>query len=74
MTDIVHDWRSKRFIIPEHYLTDGAKCVILTDVSYWAKNVDDLVVWCESRNCKTMGMVVEFGDEATLLEFILRWA
>lgn len=74
MTDVLSEWKNRRFIIPDNIITDGTRCVILTDIAFWAKNVDQLVEWCETRNCETMGMVVEFGDEATLLEFVLKWS
>lgn len=74
MTDIMHDWRNQRFIIPSADLTDGEMFVILTDISFWADHAEELVEWCKDRNCTTEGMIVVFKDEMSLTEFVLKWS
>lgn len=74
MTDIFHDWKTNRFIIAPDELVDNEKLVILTDYSYWADHADELVEWCNGRNASTEGMVVVFGDEMSLSDFVLTWS
>ena len=73
MTDIFQHWKDNRFIIAPEALVDNEKLVVLTDITYWTEHVDKLVKWCQERNAETQGMTVVFGDEKTLVEFVLTW-
>lgn len=74
MTDVLEEWKKRRFIIANAELVDGDKLVILTDFHYWVDHRDQLEEWCKLRNVDQQGSTVVFGDEATLLEFVLRWS
>jgi len=74
MTDILADWKKNRFILPDCDITNGVKCAVLTDVAFWVEHLDELTEWCRYRNCTQTGMVVEFFDEVSMVEFVLRWS
>ncbi len=72
--DIFHSWKENRFIIAPQELVDKEQLVVLTDFNYWTIHADELLEWCNERNVVTQGMTVVFPDEASLLEFVLRWS
>ena len=74
--DVLAEWRSRRFVLLSPDLLDNGHTatVLLSDFPFWANAVDELLAWCEVRNATVRGMTVEFGDDLTLTEFILRWA
>lgn len=74
MTDIFHSWKQNRFIVAPDVLTDHEKLIILTDIQFWADNVDTLALWCEENGCTTEGMTVVLTDDRALTAFCLRWA
>jgi len=75
MTDVFEEWKKNRFIIASPELVDDGAClVILSDFKFWSDHTDEFAEWCEPRNVNQQGMVAVFGDEATLLEFVLRWS
>lgn len=78
MTDIFHHWKENRFIIAPDYVRDSDSehphMVILTDIGFWADNVDHLVEWCNNYGCKTQGMTVEIPTDDLLTAFCIRWA
>ena len=75
MTDLFRSWKENRFIIaPKALVLDGELLVILTDIQYWADHAEELQKWCRDRNADTSGMTVVFGDEKTLVEFVLKWS
>lgn len=73
-SDVFQHWKDNRFIIAPDELVDQEKLVILTDYTYWANHANELYEWCKDRNASTQGMTVVFGDEVTLLEFVLKWS
>lgn len=77
MTDIFHDWKKNRFVVAPEFgfrLKNNFKHVIvLTDIAFWAQEVDNLVPWCQENGCKNQGMTVEIPDDCTLTLFCLRW-
>jgi hypothetical protein len=69
------DWKNQRFVrvVGDEY---NAKCIhliVMTDIPYWTKNVDDVVKWCDEHNCRTQGMTIEIPDDETYTLFCLRW-
>lgn len=75
VTDIFEEWKKRRFIVADPELVeDGASLVILSDFDFWTDHADEFTEWCKPRNVDHQGMTVVFGDEATLLEFVLRWS
>jgi hypothetical protein len=73
MTDLFQHWKDNRFVIAPTELTDNERLVILTDITYWTNNIDELNHWCNDRDAVVSGMTVTFGSERTLLEFVLKW-
>lgn len=75
MTDIMQNWKNKRFAVAESYLVDGSgQLVILTEIGFWAENYEILKQWCDEHSCQAKGMTVEIPDDATLTLFCLRWS
>lgn len=80
MTDIMHDFKKNRFIVTPHYISNGlpepvyGHLVVLSDVGYWAANVDDLIVWCGETGCKLQGMTIDVPTDELLTLFCLRWS
>lgn len=72
--DVFQHWKENRFIIAPNELVDNEKLVILIDHTYWVHHGTELFEWCSERNATTQGMTVVFGDEVTLLEFVLKWS
>jgi len=64
----------QRFVIAPVELTDGDRLVVLSDIGFWVDNFDNINAWCEQRNAEVQGATIVFGDEPTLLEFVLRWS
>ena len=77
--DIFSDWKNNHFIIAPNYLRPDIKdlnakhLIILTDISYWTKNLDTLIKWCSENNCKIQGMTIEIPTDIELTLFCLRW-
>lgn len=72
--DIFHSWKEHRFVIAPEVLVDREQLVILTDISYWLAQFDELKIWCDNNNCAMEGMTVVFPDEKTLAMFVLKWS
>lgn len=75
MTDIMQDWKNRRFAVAENYLIDGStKLVILTEIDFWSENYETLKQWCIEHRCLAKGMTVEIPNDQTLTLFCLRWS
>ena len=77
MTDIMQSWKENRFVIVPSYLdvdNTHKTLVILTDIGYWVKYADDLLIWCAENNCETKGMTVTLPNEESITLFTLRWS
>jgi hypothetical protein len=76
MEDIFAEWKLRKFIIAESYMFDdpNSTTVILTDISFWAQNIDELIKWCSTNGGTLSGMTVKFQSEAVLTLFLLRWS
>lgn len=73
--DIFHSWKDKRFIVADYYLLDEPEIVVvLTDIGYWAENIDALVDWCKTNGGQVKGMTVTLDNHEQLTLFALRWA
>lgn len=73
--DLLSDWRQYKFI---RIITDdiNVKCyhlIVLTDISFWAENVDALKEWCDEHECTTSGMTVQIPTDELYTLFCLRW-
>lgn len=79
MTDIMEDFRRGRFMVAPSYISRGlaqpqyGHMIVLTDIGFWADNIDALVQWCQDHGCETRGMTVDIPDDQTLTLFCLRW-
>lgn len=79
MTDIMQDFKNRRFVIAPNYISHGLKpvfghLIVLSDFSYWTEHIDDLLVWCGEHDCTVKGMTVDVPTDATLTLFCLRWS
>jgi len=75
---IMEKWKDKKFLLvsPEQYQND-VKCLklaVLTDIAFWAENVEDLMEWCDDNHCEIQGMTVAIPDDRTATLFSLRWS
>jgi hypothetical protein len=72
--DIFHSWKDNRFIVLDHYLLDvPGIVVVLTDIGYWAENLEALQEWCKVNGGQVKGMSVSFDNQEQLMLFALRW-
>lgn len=80
MTDIMQDYKNKRFVVAPNYISHGLSdpvyghLVVLTDIDFWTKNIDDLIAWCSEHQCMHRGMTVDVPNDVTLTLFCLRWS
>lgn len=74
--DVLADWKSNKFIIADPNLTDTDNhIIILTDIKYWANNINEFAEWCENtEGIKQQGMTLEIQDDKILSYFVLRWS
>lgn len=72
----MEDWKSNRFVRVT-YDVGNVLCkhmIVLTDIAFWAQNIDQLKEWCAEYNCENVGMTVEIEDDHTYTLFCLRWS
>lgn len=71
-----NDWKNKRFVEvePGAFNIKGKHLIIMTELAYWAANVDDVTAWCQKHNCDIVGMTIEIPDDETYTLFCLRWS
>jgi hypothetical protein len=75
MTDIMQDWKDRRFVVADRALGFEDTVVVLTDYQYWANHVDELIEWCRATpGITNEGMTVICRDERSLTLFLLRWS
>lgn len=73
--DIFADWKRNRYVVSENYLTGvpGKFLIVLTDIQFWAQNIETLSLWCQQHRSENQGMTVTLPDDETLTAFALRW-
>ena len=75
MTDIMHEWKQRRFIVADPNLGLGETVVVLTDHKFWTTHIDELIAWCRSTpGVRNEGMTVVITDPKSLTIFLLRWS
>lgn len=75
MTDIMHEWKQRRFIVAEPELGFTDIIVVLTNTEYWSTHIDELIAWCRSTpGVRNEGMTVVITDPKALTIFLLRWS
>jgi hypothetical protein len=75
MTDTMQEWKDRRFIVADPELGFSNTIIVLTDVGYWIKNLDELSAWCRSTPGVTNeGMTIVISDPQALTVFLLRWS
>jgi hypothetical protein len=77
--DIFADWKNNPFVVytveeselqlDDHY----THVIILTDIGFWAENMDKLDLWCQENHCNRTGMMVAVPGEAVITAFIITW-
>ena len=79
MTDIMQDFKDRRFTVCPSYISRGfieptyGHLIVMTDFSFWNDNIDALLAWCNDYECRVQGMTVEIPNDETLTLFCLRW-
>ena len=79
MTDIMQDFKDRRFTVCPSYISRGlpeptyGHLIVMTDFMFWHDNFDELLVWCNDHECTVKGMTIDIPDDATLTLFCLRW-
>jgi len=74
-TDVLAHWKSSRFILADFELLGAPDLlVVLTDLNFWTRNVDELLDWCDLYGARVKGMTVEFDTKEQLTMFCLRWS
>jgi hypothetical protein len=80
MTDIMQDFKNRRFMVAPSYISRElpepvyGHMIVLTDFSYWTEHIDDLLLWCGEHDCTVKGMTVDIPNDPTLTLFCLRWS
>jgi hypothetical protein len=74
--DIFHSWKNSKFVMTFYPLVDEPNIVvILTDIKFWAENIDKLIDWCQNNDCgEVVGSTVTFSDYKQATMFALRWS
>lgn len=74
-SDVFETWKNQRYVIADSALLDHiGKFVLLTDIKFWADNIDILIEWCKVNGGRVKGMTVEFDNDEQLMLFVLRWS
>lgn len=71
--DIFEDWKKGNFAVVE-YDGERAHTVVLTKLSFWSDNADELVEWCRVNGGIIEGLTVSFDTSEQLMMFKLRWS
>jgi hypothetical protein len=78
--DLLAEWKTSRFIIADKvaraYLNNYSPghLIVLTDIKFWADNIDGLLDWCEQYEIVGEGMILTIPDDHRLSLFVLRWS
>lgn len=75
MTDIMQDWKNRRFAFAQEDLFPDipGHIVILTDITFWNEHYDELQAWCADNGSLVRGMTVDVPSTEVLTLFCLRW-
>ncbi len=68
---------TSRFVIADETVSASFKqhtIVILSDISFWAGEYDNLKEWCNNNGSIIQGMTVNIPNAETLTAFCLKWA
>jgi hypothetical protein len=70
--------RSRRFVVVDHELLGFRPyLVLMTDVGWWADNIDLVEIWCGDNipgGYDFQGMTLQINQESDLTSFLLRWS
>lgn len=73
--DILAEWKRRRFVVADYeLLVEPEIVIVLTDISFWTKNADELMEWCKINGGDVAGMTVTFKNNEQLTMFALRWS
>ena len=71
---VMDNWNKKKFVVSESFYEDGfSHIVVLSDLSFWHNNFDELGEWCQQYGAEILGMTVNIPNEEILTLFYLRW-
>lgn len=71
--DLLADWKLSKFVVVESIGPNYAYEIILTDINFWAANIDDAQQWVNDVGGKITGMIAHLPDEEALTAFCLKW-
>jgi len=74
MTDILADWKIKKFVVVDNIESAGEILIVLTDFNFWVTNYCQLQQWCDDNTSKTEGMTVIIPNYTSLTAFMLKWS
>lgn len=74
MTDILADWKIKKFVVVDNIESAGEILIVLTDFDFWVTNYGQLQQWCEDNTSKVAGMTVTIPNYTSLTAFMLKWS
>ena len=75
--DVLAEMKGHKFyLVPEEYLEEDVNytSIILTDVSYWNNNFDELNRWCIINSVDIVGLSLKIYDPKVVMAFILKWS
>lgn len=70
--DINFNKDNGKFVVADPGLGLGI-VIVLTDLTYWNDNYDDLTAWCTTNGAEIKGMTVCLNNNIDLFNFILRF-
>ena len=79
MTDIMQEFKDRKFVVTPSYISKGlpepvyGHLVVMTDFTFWHDNFDALLAWANDNNCEVKGMTIDIPNDETLTLFCLRW-
>jgi len=75
--DVLAEMKEHKFyLVPEEYLEEDVNytSIILTDVTYWNNNFDELNRWCIINSVDMVGLSLKIYDPKIVMAFILKWS
>jgi hypothetical protein len=75
--DVLAEMKGHKFyLVPEEYLEEDVNytSIILTDVTYWNNNFDELNRWCIINSVDIVGLSLKIYDPKIVMAFILKWS
>jgi len=73
--DLFALYKTQKFVVIDSTLGFGSATVVLADLAFWNKNVDNLTQWLNdcTPTAQQRGMTIDFASLQDLLLFKLKW-